>query len=299
MDYSILNEEYEVIDDYLNNGNSDHKIFDNSNNLFKNSNNLFKKLSNVKNNYNNKIDKLEESIINIKNIMKEKWIMYNEIIKSPDKIDLLMDIILENSNKKIIIFNSFSNAFNKIIKELEKNNIFNYLLFDTGNIINANRCIDEFKNGNSSILFLDGMYSSHGINVEDCELLIMMHKMDDNVENQMIARAQRPGRKNQSPEPCVLRIRRMLVRLYKLKQDEQVKHTTRIQNTLERVVDERTDLKVLPPTLPLLRYPAVSLLQGSGHLRLNISHSPSTCSRYHRPKHHGQYCSLSCMTIRG
>ena len=40
------------------------------------------------------------------------------------------------------------------------------------------------------------MYNSHGLNFENCEVLILMHKMDDDKEKQMIARAQRPGRKN-------------------------------------------------------------------------------------------------------
>ena len=76
-------------------------------------------------------------------------------------------------------------------------NIHNYLIFDIGNLKSANDSINKFKNGDVNILFLDGLYNSHGINFENCDVLILMHKMKKDKEQQMISRAQRPGRTSQ------------------------------------------------------------------------------------------------------
>ena len=219
MDYSIF-ENYDSDDSdkykstyekYINNGNNHHKVYcnfsidsdDDGYNTFDKDklenkiNSLKNETFSVKNNYDDKINMLENEIDNEINNAKENWEIYNTIIKYPDKIEILKTIIQDNLSKKIIIFNEYSNVFNKVTQELDKMNIHNYLIFDIGNLKSANDSINKFKNGDINILFLDGLYNSHGINFENCDVLILMHKMKKDKEQQMISRAQRPGRTSQ------------------------------------------------------------------------------------------------------
>ena len=66
--------------------------------------------------------------------------------------------------------------------------IQNYLILIL-NLKSAN-IYQSIKNGDVNILFLDGLYNSHGINFENCDVLILMHKMKNDKEQQMISRAQ-------------------------------------------------------------------------------------------------------------
>lgn len=181
VDYSIFSNKYSSLTEYLSINQDKAKVFDNSSKIYDNYENLTNQVSQLK---------------IVKENISIKWNSYKKTVNLNDKIDTLLKIVQDNKDKKIIIFNSFSASFSKTIAKFNKNNILDYLIFNTGNLEVANESINKFKKGNYNKLLLDGMYNSHGLNFENCEVLILMHKMDDDKEKQMIARAQRPGRKN-------------------------------------------------------------------------------------------------------
>lgn len=126
-------------------------------------------------------------------ICQSKWNEYQNIVNYPSKMKVLKDLILNNIGKKILIFNEFSNIYNKLYKIFDENNIKNYKNFDTGNIKVSNEILQSYKNGYIDILLLDGIYNTNGINLENTDIIILMHKTEN--ELQLIARAQRFGRK--------------------------------------------------------------------------------------------------------
>jgi hypothetical protein len=187
-DYSLLHKNYKDIKEYIDNGNSNGKIYINQ---------IYDKIKDIKNIYDDDIKYYENNIIKLENDINNKWKLYNEIKEYKDKIPTLLEIINENRNNKIIIVNLYNNVLNKLIKIFNNKNIRDYLYYDCGNLEISKKCYNEYKNENKNILLLDGLFNSHGINFENSDIIILMHKMDENIEKQVIARAQRPGRKNQ------------------------------------------------------------------------------------------------------
>ena len=146
----------------------------------------------IENSYNDLIQKENQEKDLLLKDAETKW-NYLQENKNPEKLERLKEILLNNIGKKIIIFNEYNNVFNKVYHLLKELNIDTYMDLDTGNLKTANECINEFKYSNKkNILLLDGMYNSYGINFENCEIMILMHKTQ--YEEQIIARAQRPGR---------------------------------------------------------------------------------------------------------
>ena len=111
--------------------------------------------------------------------------------KPKTKIDELEIIINNNKGKKILIFSEYDNSFGKIEKVL-KNNEIGYEKIKGGGIKNI---ISRFKKKKSvDILLLNSRFCGSGINLENADIVIIYHKMSNDLENQVIGRAQRIGR---------------------------------------------------------------------------------------------------------
>jgi hypothetical protein len=101
---------------------------------------------------------------------------------------------LKNENKKIIIFSDYINIFEYIQKLCNENNII-YTDLDGGNIKDIDKSVNEYKFGNAKILLCNSKLFGCGMNFENSTDIIFVHKMDKDMENQVIGRAQRMGRK--------------------------------------------------------------------------------------------------------
>jgi SNF2 family DNA or RNA helicase len=136
--------------------------------------------------------------------------------KNPTKMDQLIQIIKENltgthkvvssgaststhevvttpNPKKILVFSSFDNALESIGKLFAENGVsYEVLKGQSGRI---KRLCDEFKNSaEHKILLMNSTYCGSGLNLENTTDIIMMHKFVSETEEQIIGRAQRPGR---------------------------------------------------------------------------------------------------------
>jgi superfamily II DNA or RNA helicase len=160
-------------------------IFCNSENKFKDDHLFFEK-ENIE--LNNNSNLYESKIENEKNINIEK---YN------NNKNVFLKEFIENINKesKIIIFSDYSHVFHYIIDICNKYNI-KYVDLDKGNIKDIDNVVNEYKYGNAQILLSNSTLFGCGMNFENASTILFLHKMESEIEKQVIGRAQRMGRKS-------------------------------------------------------------------------------------------------------
>ena len=113
---------------------------------------------------------------------------------NPSKLDKLKEILLkrreETPDTKFLIFSEYSSIFSKISPLLEELNIkFREV---KGNI---NKTVRNYKNGDINCLLLNTTYFGNGLNLENTDDVIILHTLNKELNQQVIGRAQRPGRK--------------------------------------------------------------------------------------------------------
>ncbi len=160
-------------------------IFCNSENKFKDDHLFFEKenieLNNNSNLYESKIE--NEKNINIEKYNNNKNVFLKEFIESINK------------ESKIIIFSDYSHVFHYIIDICNKYNI-KYVDLDKGNIKDIDNVVNEYKYGNAQILLSNSTLFGCGMNFENASTILFLHKMESEIEKQVIGRAQRMGRKS-------------------------------------------------------------------------------------------------------
>jgi len=132
---------------------------------------------------------LNENLINNEQIIFE--------VKNHSKNIFIKKYIeqLKNENKKIIIFSDYTNIFEYIQDICNENDII-YTDLDKGNMKDIDNSVNEYKVGNAKILLSNSKLFGCGMNFENSTDIIFVHKMDKEIEEQVIGRAQRMGRKN-------------------------------------------------------------------------------------------------------
>ena len=112
------------------------------------------------------------------------WIVNNRNVKSGE---LLL------SKMKLLVFSEYSATFNQnYIDTLNTLGLKYNRVKGTVNSINIT--IDKYKNEDTDVLFLNSKYFGSGLNLENTTDIIITHKMDSELEKQVIGRAQRVGR---------------------------------------------------------------------------------------------------------
>ncbi len=104
-----------------------------------------------------------------------------------------IEIIKENKIGKYIIFSAYDNTFIPIRNILNENNI--KFIEIKGSSESRNTQINEYKNGNTNVMFLNSTTNSAGMNLQETTDIIIYHdNIYETTLNQMIARANRIGR---------------------------------------------------------------------------------------------------------
>lgn len=109
----------------------------------------------------------------------------------PTKMNALLKII-EDNDKKVLIFSSYDNTFNQLEKLLCSQKIKYSKL--SGNYNHINHRLDMYKNGSINILLLNSTNFGTGLNLEMTTDIVFYHKMKKDIEQQVLGRAQRFGR---------------------------------------------------------------------------------------------------------
>ena len=125
-----------------------------------------------------------------KNIINHKS---KEMIGRKNKDDTLREILQnENPNKKYIIFANFYKTFEKIKIIVNDLGLTYKILKGRANTIK--KTINEFVSGKLSVLMLNAKYYGAGMNLQIATDIIIYHRFDQDLEQQIIGRAQRIGR---------------------------------------------------------------------------------------------------------
>ena len=120
----------------------------------------------------------------------------NEATHQKTKIEELKDLLKYNLGEKIIIFADYTSVFKEIAKLLEKENI-KYVELDGGNIASIDKDINEYKNGEARVLMTNSSLYGCGMNLQNTTDIVLLHKTIESIKDQVIGRAQRPGRTSQ------------------------------------------------------------------------------------------------------
>jgi len=108
------------------------------------------------------------------------------------KTDQIINIIKDKKYGKFLVFSDFEGSFKPICNILESNNISFVIL--KGDVSNRNKIINDYKNGDINVIFLNSTTDSAGINLQETTDIILYHEMNSNNKSQIISRAERIGR---------------------------------------------------------------------------------------------------------
>jgi SNF2 family DNA or RNA helicase len=93
---------------------------------------------------------------------------------------------------KVLIFSEYENSFQGIMPELDALDVSYKCL--KGNSAQISKTIQQYKMGNLDILMVNSSFYGTGLNLENTTDIIIFHKVADELERQIIGRAQRCGR---------------------------------------------------------------------------------------------------------
>ena len=109
-----------------------------------------------------------------------------------EKMDKLLEIIQQKPDGSFIIFANYNDTFSKIENKLNELHITYHIL--KGQVTSINKYIAEFSNKKTRVLMLNAQYFGAGMNLQMTTDLIIYHRFDKYMEEQIIGRAQRLGR---------------------------------------------------------------------------------------------------------
>lgn len=116
----------------------------------------------------------------------------NTTAPPPSKIDAILDIIRSRKDGKIIIFSSFQETFDLIRETMSDNDIhFGEI---RGSATTREKVIQDFKENDLNVLFINSLDSGAGINLQEATDLILYHPISDPIFTQIRGRAYRIGR---------------------------------------------------------------------------------------------------------
>jgi SNF2 family DNA or RNA helicase len=135
-------------------------------------------------------------------IIKENMIIENKTIKNKikhrdlvDKPQQIIKILSEKDPKKskILIFSENDISFDIIVKSLDNTKWKWNRIKGNTNVINS--IVERYKNTDElNILFINAKCFGSGLNLENTTDIMIYHKLDKDLENQVIGRGQRIGR---------------------------------------------------------------------------------------------------------
>ena len=115
----------------------------------------------------------------------------DEYTKSKNKFENLKRIIYNrNKNKKFLIFSDFEQSFGKMIPYLDACG----LKYATIKGNSVNETIRKYRSDELDALLVNSRNYGSGLNLENTTDVILFHKFENQLEKQIIGRAQRPGR---------------------------------------------------------------------------------------------------------
>ncbi len=111
-----------------------------------------------------------------------------------DKMDVLVDLINNKPDGSFMVFANYAETFNKIRTKLEDIKVPYHILKGQASVVK--NFIEDFKNKKVRVLMLNAEFFGAGMNLQMTTDLVMFHRFKPEMEEQIIGRAQRLGRKD-------------------------------------------------------------------------------------------------------
>ena len=112
-----------------------------------------------------------------------------------ENFKLYFDELMKEENRKVLIFSKYEASFYEIREYLSSKGVrFSEL---KGHSSRINNIVDSYKSTDSDsidVLLLNAQYFGSGLNLENTTDIFLYHNMGGPMTNQVIGRAQRPGR---------------------------------------------------------------------------------------------------------
>lgn len=116
-----------------------------------------------------------------------------ETIDKTDALELLLkEIKKTDATPRILIFSDYAQTLSKIVKHIAKAKLRYNTISGTPSHISTT--IDEYNEGKINVLFLNSSHYGSGLNLQSTKYLILFHRMDNELETQVLGRAHRFGR---------------------------------------------------------------------------------------------------------
>jgi hypothetical protein len=158
---------------------------------------LCKTIVNIRNDFyivdeSNLVGSIEMDKMEKKNEYASKLPGNDEYTKSKNKFENLKRIIYNNrsKNKKFLIFSDFEQSFGRMIPYLDTCG----LKYATIKGNSVNETIRKYRSDELDALLVNSRNYGSGLNLENTTDVILFHKFENQLEKQIIGRAQRPGR---------------------------------------------------------------------------------------------------------
>jgi SNF2 family DNA or RNA helicase len=87
----------------------------------------------------------------------------------------LIEIIKNKKNGKFLVFSSYDETFNDIIKEFDKNKITYSTIL--GAVSHINNVINDFSSGKINVVMMNAKHYGSGLNLQMATDVIIYHEM--------------------------------------------------------------------------------------------------------------------------
>lgn len=115
--------------------------------------------------------------------------------KLPTKLERLLSIIKSNPDKRFMVFSEFNSSLEQIQNEFKTNKI--EYSFIKGHSSTISRILTNFEKKTFNVLLLNATHFGAGLNLQFTDEIIIWHRMSEDLEKQVIGRAQRLGREKE------------------------------------------------------------------------------------------------------
>lgn len=119
-----------------------------------------------------------------------------EVVPKPKKKHkkaAFLDFVKSNPQAKILMFSGYDGTFSGLFEQLRSESIPFALL--SGSQARITKLLNEFEAGKYRVLFLNARNMGAGLNIEAASHVVLFHRMNIELESQIIGRALRLGRR--------------------------------------------------------------------------------------------------------
>jgi len=123
-------------------------------------------------------------------------IAVNTVVETPKRLnkkDTFIQFLKENPTAKVLMFSGYDASFSGLEMKMSENSI-QYTTVN-GSQARITKILKEFREGKYNVLFLNARNMGAGLNIESATHVVLFHRMSAELEEQIIGRAMRLGRK--------------------------------------------------------------------------------------------------------